>query len=160
MYERRVKPEEETPEERAADDLAARVNEENAAKAKAEAEAKAYAEQSFRRPEDVRGQRVLQHRHRPGLQPEALLPPGLYHGRGGVTQDDCDAECADVKCDRTVNGVTTILQLPGCGDVPAHKDSFGDKFQRALQCAAMGHRRQLLQEGMQERRQDCSGSNS
>ena len=58
--------------------------------------------------------------------------------RGGVSEDSCDAECADVKCDRTVNGVTYHhCNYPGCGDVPAHKQAFGDKFQPApYECAA------------------------
>ena len=42
------------------------------------------------------------------------------------------------KCDRTVNGITYHhCNFPGCGDVPAHKDAFGDKFQPApYECAA------------------------
>jgi len=133
-------PEEETPEEEAADDLAARVNEENAAKAKAEAEAKAYAEQSFAECQKMCAADneccnidIVQ-----GSNQRLSCLQACTMVRGGVTQDDCDAECADVKCDRTVNGVTYHhCNYPGCGDVPAHKDSFGDKFQPApYECAA------------------------
>ena len=66
-----------------ADDIASQVAAENAAAAKAEADAKAAAVKAFRRmPGHVRRRaRVLQHRHRPGLQPASVLPPGLYHGQ-------------------------------------------------------------------------------
>ena len=133
-------PEDETPEEEAADEIAARVDEENAAKAKAEAEAKAYAEQSFAECQAMCAADneccnidIVQ-----GSNQRLSCLQACTMVRGGVTQDDCDAECADVKCDRTVNGVTYHhCNYPGCGDVPAHKDSFGDKFQPApYECAA------------------------
>ena len=73
---------EELPE--GVEDTANKVAAENAAAAKAEADAEGCRRQGFRRmPGHVRRRaRVLQHRHRAGLQPASVLPPVLYHGQG------------------------------------------------------------------------------
>ena len=129
---------EELPE--GVDEAATRVAAENAAAAKAEAEAKAAAEQSFGECQAMCAAEqeccnidIVQ-----GSNQRLSCLQACTMVRGGVTEDQCNAECADVKCDRTVNGVTYHhCNFPGCGDVPAHKDAFGDKFQPApYECAA------------------------
>ena len=117
-----------------------KVAAENAAAAKAEADAKAAAVKAFG---ECQAMCAAEHEccnidTVQGSNQRLSCLQACTMVRGGVTEDQCNAECADVKCDRTVNGITYHhCNFPGCGDVPAHKDAFGDKFQPApYECAA------------------------
>ena len=146
-------------EEELFEDTAAKIEAENAAKAKAEADAKAAAEQAFAECQAMcaADNECCNNDITQGSNQRLSCLQSCTMVRGGVTEDACDAECAKPTCeDRVVNGVTyQSCSFPGCDDVPAHKDSFGDKFKPApLRVRrAVGHRRQLVQDGLQERRQ-------
>ena len=122
------------------EDVAARINAENAAAAKAKAEAEAAAEKAFGECQAMCAAEqeccnidIVQ-----GSNQRLSCLQACTMVKGGVTIDRCNAECANPTCERTVNGITyRHCAYPGCGDVPAHKDAFGDKFQPApYECAA------------------------
>ena len=123
-----------------AEEVAARINADNAAAAKAEAEAEAAAEKAFGECQAMCAAEheccnidVVQ-----GSNQRLSCLQACTMVKGGVTIDRCNTECANPTCERTVNGITYHhCNYPGCGDVPAHKDAFGDKFQPApYECAA------------------------
>ncbi len=127
-----------------AEDVAARINAENAAAAKAEAEAEAAAEKAFG---DCQAMCAAEHECcnndiRQGSNARLSCLQACHMVKtGGVSEDQCLGECSKSTCFYNIgDAVPTRRGYPTCtvcDDVPGHKGDFGDKFKPApYQCSS------------------------